>query len=155
MSATETERHELYELAKRHVNDRFAELMIKSLPNEPERLATKDDVAFAQAATRADMAEMRTELKSDMANLSAELKSDMANLSAELKSDMANLSAELKSDMANLSADLRSDMVGMRADLVDRIDLATTRSTRTVVFSLVGSVTAMSIANALTISLAR
>lgn len=118
MSATEAERHELYELAKHHVNDRYAELMLKSLPPEPDRLATKDDVAFAQAATRADMAELRTE-------------------------------------MADFRAEIRTDMATMRADLVDRIEAATTRSTRTIVLSLVGSVTAMSIANTLTIALTR
>lgn len=122
MSATEAERHELYELARNHVNDRYAELIMKSLPSEPDRLATKDDVAFAQAATRADMADMRTELKGDMAELRTELKGDMA---------------------------------AMRAELVDRIETATTRSTRTIVLSLVGSVTAMSIANTLTIALTR
>ncbi|WP_436794824.1 hypothetical protein [Actinospongicola halichondriae] len=133
MSATEAERHELYELARHHVNDRYAELMMKSLPPEPERLATKDDVAFAQAATRADMAELRTELKGDMAEMRVELKGDMAEMRVELKGDMAE----------------------MRAELVDRIEAATTRSTRTIVLSLVGSVTAMSIANTLTIALTR
>ena len=107
MSATEAERHELYELAKQHVNDRYAELILKSLPPEPERLATKDDVALAQAATRADMAELRT------------------------------------------------DMAMLETRLVDRIDSATTKSTRTIVLSLVGSVTAMSIVNTLTIALTR
>ena len=151
MSATEAERHELYELAKQHVSDRYAELIMKSLPPEPERLATKDDVAFAQSATRADMAEMRT----DMAGMRTELKTDMADLSAELRKDMADLKTELKTDMADLSTELRGDMAAMRAELVDRIESATTRSTRTIVLSLVGSVTAMSIANTLTIALTR
>lgn len=151
MSTTETERHELYELAKNHVNGRFAELMIKSLPNEPERLATKDDVAFAQAATRADMAEMRAELKGDMAELRTELKGDMAELRTELQGDMAELRAELHGGLAAV----RLEMAEMRTDLVDRIDTATSRSTRTIVLSLVGSVTAMSIANTLTLALIR
>ena len=140
MSATEAERHELYELAKRHVNDRYAELMLKSLPPEPDRLATKDDVAFAQAATRADLADVRTELKTDMAELHTELKTDMA---------------DLRTDMAEFRAEMKTDMAGLRAELVDRIESATTRSTRTIVLSLVGSVTAMSIANTLTIALTR
>ena len=144
MSATEAERHELYELARNHVNDRYAELMMKSLPSEPDRLATKDDVAFAQAATRADMADMRTELRVEMGALRTELKGDMAERRTELKGDMAELRTELKGDMA-----------AMRAELVDRIETATTRSTRTIVLSLVGSVTAMSIANTLTIALTR
>ena len=162
MSATEAERHELYELAKRHVNDRYAELMLKSLPPEPDRLATKDDVAFAQAATRADLADVRTELKTDMVELRTELKTDMVELRTELKTDMAELRTELKTDMADLRTDMaefraemKTDMAGLRAELVDRIESATTRSTRTIVLSLVGSVTAMSIANTLTIALTR
>lgn len=144
MSATEAERHELYELARTHVNDRYAELIMKSLPSEPDRLATKDDVAFAQSATRADMADMRTELTVEM-----------GALRTELKGDMAELRTELNGDMAALSADLRGEMTQLRAELVDRIETATTRSTRTIVLSLVGSVTAMSIANTLTIALTR
>lgn len=166
MSATEAERHELYELAKTHVNDRYAELIMKSLPSEPDRLATKDDVAFAQSATRADMAGLRTELQGDMAALSGdlrgemaelrtELKGEMAELRTELKGDMAGLRTELKGEMAELRTELTGEMAGMRAELVDRIETATTRSTRTIVLSLVGSVTAMSIANTLTIALTR
>lgn len=140
MPATEAERHELYELAKQHVNDRYAELILKSLPPEPERLATKEDVAFAQAATRADMAELRTELETDMAELRTELKTDMAGL---------------RTDMAEFRTEMKADLTGVRAELVDRIESATARSTRTIVLSLVGSVTAMSIANTLTIALTR
>ncbi len=63
MSMTEPERHELYELAKRDVSERFAELMIKALPSDPQRLATKDDLAVLGAEMRADMAELRVEMR--------------------------------------------------------------------------------------------
>jgi len=63
MPMTEPERHELYELAKRHVNDRFAELMISALPPDPSRLATKDDLAVLGAGLRAHMAELRVEMR--------------------------------------------------------------------------------------------
>jgi len=63
MSMTEPERHELYELAKRDVSERFAELMIKALPPDPQRLATKDDLAVAVAQLRAEMAGLRVEMR--------------------------------------------------------------------------------------------
>jgi len=91
VSMTEAERHELYELAKREVGDRFAELMIKAMPPEPERLATKEDLAVHDSALRSDMAELRTELKTEMAGLRVELKAEMAELRVELKTEMAGL----------------------------------------------------------------
>ena len=63
MPMTEPERHELYELAKHHVNDRFAELMISALPPDPSRLATKDDLAVLAAELRAEMADLRVEMR--------------------------------------------------------------------------------------------
>lgn len=59
MPMTEAERHELYEIAKREVSDRFAELMINALPAGPERLATKDDLAVLGADLRTEMVELR------------------------------------------------------------------------------------------------
>ncbi len=100
MSTTESERHELYELAKHEVGDRFAELMMKSLPEHPYRLATKDDLLLVEAGLRTDMAEMEIRL-------------------------------------------------------VTRIHDEITSSTRTVVLSLVSSVTALAIANTLTVAFVR
>lgn len=100
MSTTDAERHELYELAKDHVNHRFAELMINSLPQDPDRFATKDDLALQ-------------------------------------------------------TAELRTEMATLRNELVDRIHTEITTSTRTVVLSLVSSVTALAIANTLTVAFVR
>jgi len=62
--ATEIERLELYETAKREVSDRFAELMMMtSLPPQPDRLATKDDLAVLGAELRAEMADLRVEMR--------------------------------------------------------------------------------------------
>jgi hypothetical protein len=77
MSMTEPERHELYELAKRDVSERFAELMIKALPPDPQRLATKDDLAVLGSELRAEMAELRTDLRVEMAQLRTEFKTEM------------------------------------------------------------------------------
>lgn len=66
MSMTEPERHEFYELAKREVSDRFAELMIKAVPPDPERLATKDDLAVLGSDLRTEMAELRGDLRNEI-----------------------------------------------------------------------------------------
>jgi hypothetical protein len=86
MSMTEPERHELYELAKHDVGERFAELMIKALPPEPHRLATKDDVALTAAELRTEMADLRTEM--------AGLRTDMADLRTELKTEIRDLTTQ-------------------------------------------------------------
>ena len=58
---TEPERHELYELAKHHVKDRFAGLMISALPPDPSRLATKDDLAILSSELRVEMRDLTSQ----------------------------------------------------------------------------------------------
>lgn len=74
MSMTEPERHELYELAKHDVGERFAELMIKALPPDPQRLATKDDLAVLAAELRAEMAGLRVEMADMRTSLMVEMR---------------------------------------------------------------------------------
>ena len=85
MSMTEPERHELYELAKRDVGERFAQLMIKALPHDPERLATKDDPAIIGSELRTEMAELRGDLRTEMAELRTELRTGFAELRTEMR----------------------------------------------------------------------
>ena len=87
MSITDAERLELYELAKRQLGDRFAKLMIRAVPPDPDRLATKEDLAVGFGALRTEMADLRTELKTDMAGL----RTEMADLRTELKTEMRDL----------------------------------------------------------------
>jgi hypothetical protein len=89
MSMTEPERHELYELAKRDVSERFAELMIKALPPDPERLATKDDLALLGGDLRREMAELRGDLRTEM----ADLRTEMADLRTDVKTEMRDLTS--------------------------------------------------------------
>ncbi len=119
MSMTEPERHELYELARRDVSERFAQLMIKALPSDPDRLATKDDVAVVGSELRTEMADLRGDLRSEMAHLRGDLRSEMADLRTELRTGMAELRTEMR------------DM--------------TSGQTRTMMFGLVGSVTALAV----------
>ena len=45
--------------------------MIKALPPDPERLATKDDLAVLGSELRLEIAQLRTEVKSEMRDLTA------------------------------------------------------------------------------------
>lgn len=62
MALTESERHELNELTRHKMGDRLAELLMRSIPHDPDRFATKDDLARTEANLRADMAELRAEV---------------------------------------------------------------------------------------------
>lgn len=61
--------------------------MIKALPHDPERLATKDDLAVLGSGLRAEMAELRGDVRTEMADLRVE----MAQLRTELKTEMRDL----------------------------------------------------------------
>jgi ribosomal protein L29 len=135
--ATEIERHELYETAKREVSDRFAELMMSSLPPHPDRLATKDDVVVVGGQLRAEMADLRTELRTEMADLRTELRTEMADLRTELRTEMA----DLRTEMAHFRTELRVEMAGLRVEMRD----LTNQQTRILMLGLVGSITAFAI----------
>ena len=83
MPMTEPERHELYELAKHHVNDRFAELMISALPPDPSRLATTDDLAVLGSDLRVEMADLGGSLRVEMAELRESLRVEMRELTSQ------------------------------------------------------------------------
>lgn len=87
---TEAERHEFYELAKHEVSNRYAELMVKAIPAEPDRLATEDDLAVLGSDLRADMADLRTELRTGM----ADLRTEMAELRTEVKTEIRDRTGE-------------------------------------------------------------
>ena len=94
MPMTEPERHELYELAKHHVNHRFADLMISALPPDPTRLATKDDLAVLGADLRTEMAELSGSLRAEMAALGGSLRVEMAELKESLRVEMRDLTSQ-------------------------------------------------------------
>jgi ribosomal protein L29 len=123
---TEPERHELYELAKHHVNDRYAELMIKALPPDPANLATKDDVGI-----------LGNQLRTEIADLGAELRTEMADLRTELRTEMGGLRTEL----AELRTELRTGLADVRVEMRD----LTSQQTRSMTLALVGSITLLTI----------
>lgn len=76
MATTENERLELYELAKHEVGDRFAELMMKSLPPEPDDLARSRDIL----AVKVDLAAVEQRLDAKIDVLGADLRVEMREL---------------------------------------------------------------------------
>lgn len=55
MATTESERVELYELAEQGIGDRFAELMMRSLPPDPDDLACRSDVERVVGAAKSEL----------------------------------------------------------------------------------------------------
>ena len=113
MAVNEAARLHLYEQARRLWDGEAADTLMQALPRDPDRFATKDDVAVLGGALRTEMADLRGELRADMADLRGELKADMADLRGELRTGLA---------------DLRSDMNARAAE-----------SVRTIVFSVMAS----------------
>ena len=58
MATTEHERLELYELAKQEIGDRFAELMMRSLPPEPDDLVRRSDLLTVRDELRIEMRDL-------------------------------------------------------------------------------------------------
>ncbi len=116
MSDTDAARIELYDIAKQKVDERFAELLMKMLPDDPDRHATKDDVEV---------------------------------LGAGLRTEMAQLGGDLRTEMA----DLRTAMAALDARLSREIHDSVSAQTRTLLLGLLGSVTALAIANTATMAL--
>lgn len=68
MAVDEAARLHLYEQARNAWGGDAADTLMHALPWDPDRTATKDDLAVLSAELRAEMAEFRGELKSDIAN---------------------------------------------------------------------------------------
>lgn len=71
MATTEHERLELYELAKHEVGDRFAELMMKSLPPETDDLVRKADLAAVEQRLDARISVLGSELRVEIRDLTS------------------------------------------------------------------------------------
>jgi hypothetical protein len=143
MSDTDAARIELYEIAKQKVDERYAELLMKILPLDPDRSATKDDVQVLGADVRTAMADLGANLRTEMADLGANLRTEMADLRTEMRTEMADVRTEMRTGFA----DVRTEIADLRTEVGAEIHGAVGAQTRTMVFSLVGSVTALAIAN--------
>ena len=119
MATTEHERLELYELAKHEVGDRFAELLMDSLPHDPDELVRKTDLDAVEQRLDTSIDSVRTELKSDLDAVEQRLDAKIGLLGAELRTDLSTMRVEMR-------------------------DLTSTQ-TRTMMLGLVGSITALTI----------
>jgi len=125
-------------LPSERLGDRFAELMIKALPPDPEQLATKGDLAVLGGVLRTEMADLRTDLRTEMAELRTALKTDMADLRtemADLRTELKTEMADLRTEMADLPTAVRTESASLRVEMRD----LTAQQTRTLATGLVGS----------------
>lgn len=67
MAVDEASRLHLYEQARNAWGGDAADTLMHALPWDPDRSATKDDLAVLSANLRAEMADIRGELKADIA----------------------------------------------------------------------------------------
>jgi hypothetical protein len=118
MAITETDRRRLHRALHAQIGEEEADILMKALPHDPDRLATSDDLRVLGADLRSEMADLRTE---------------MADLRTDLRTEMTQLSADLRAEMAELGT-------GLRAELHE----ATTGQTPTLLFGLIGTVVSMS-----------
>ena len=63
MSLDEPARLHLYEQARQVFDEAAADTLMSALPRDPDRFATKDDLAVLSAELRAEMADLRAEIK--------------------------------------------------------------------------------------------
>ncbi|WP_436794025.1 hypothetical protein [Actinospongicola halichondriae] len=126
MATTEHERLELYELAKHEVGDRFAELMMKSLPQDPDELVRTAGLAAVEQRLDNSIVAVRADL--------ATVEQRLDNSIVAVRADLATVEQRLDARISVLGSDLRVEM----RDL-------TSAQTRTMTLGLVGSVTALAI----------
>lgn len=79
MTIDEASRLHLYEKARSTWGAEAADTLMNAIPTDPDRLATRDDLATLGSELRGEMAELRSELRGEM----AELRSEIATASSE------------------------------------------------------------------------
>jgi len=100
------------------------------LPADPERFATKDDLAVMTATLRTEMTDLRTELRTDMADLRTELRTGLADLRTELHTAIGDVRTELHTEIAGV----RTEVANLRGDMLEKMS----DQTRTIVIAIVG-----------------
>lgn len=103
MTTDEATRLHLYEQARATWGADAADALMHALPRDPDRAATKDDLAVFGSELRTEMAELRGEL------------------------------AELRGEMRGEMQGMRGEMRGMRGEIVHRLFLGMVASNATLV----------------------
>ena len=94
---------------------RQAEALAKEIKNLLKNLATKTDLAQAEAALKTDLAQVEAALKTDIANMA--LKTDLARVETTLKADIARVEAATKADLAQVETTLKADIARVETTL--------------------------------------
>ncbi|MEO9223439.1 MAG: hypothetical protein ABI276_00435 [Acidimicrobiales bacterium] len=85
MTASETDRLHLYEIAReRWQDDDAARTLMNLLPPDLDRLATKDDLALMTAVLRTEMAGLRGDMRTEVSGLGGELRAEMGGMRGDL-----------------------------------------------------------------------
>lgn len=79
MDIDEQQRLHLYEQAREAFGEPAAGTLMQAIPRDPDKLATKDDVAVQGAELRTEIADLRTELRTGLADLRGEIKATAAD----------------------------------------------------------------------------
>ena len=94
MMTSENDRLQLHQDLRQAVGDRSAAtLMTEVFRMDPERVATKEDLA----EVRGELAEVRSELRGEIAELRGEI--------AEVRGEIADVRAELRGEIAEVRLD--------------------------------------------------
>lgn len=90
MAIDEAARLHLYERARDAWGDEAASTLMHALPRDPDRFATKDDVAVLGADLRTEIAELRGDLRTEIAELRTDLRTEIAEVRGEIKASAAD-----------------------------------------------------------------
>jgi hypothetical protein len=73
MTTDEAARLHLYEQARTALGPAAADALMSALPRDPDRFATKDDLAALEHALRADVAALEANLRGDITSANSDL----------------------------------------------------------------------------------
>jgi len=131
MTISEQSRHAMYVQLESVLGQEAALILMEHLP----------PVGWADVATKRDLDQLHTLMQRDLAL-------GMAQLRGDLRGEIGQLGTGLRSEMSQLGTDFRREMGELRGEMFDRM----TAQTRTLVFTVLGSLATMA---AVTLSAAR
>lgn len=95
MTIDEASRHHLYEQARNAFGEAAADTLMTALPRDPDRFATKDDIAGLDTRITTEIAMLRADMAAVEANLRGEIKSANSELLRTLFFGMLTTNATL------------------------------------------------------------
>ena len=80
MTTDEASRHHLYEQARTALGEAAADTLMTALPRDPDRFATKDDLAVLGAGLHTEITRLEAKIDVLAADLGGEIKSEISGL---------------------------------------------------------------------------